>query len=66
MITSATQATEIAVGYLKPYYEYSKPQSAKRVNGRWVVKVDVGLLMVKIATVEIDASTGEVISYDLG
>ena len=65
MITSAKQATEIATEFLNEYFTAQKPISTKKGNGNWVVKVDVGLFLTQIATVEIDADSGEVLSYVL-
>jgi len=65
MITSAKQATETATEFLKEYFTVQKPRSAKKEDGNWVVKVDVGLFLTEIATVEIDTDSEEILSYEL-
>ncbi|MBI4306692.1 MAG: hypothetical protein HY678_10280 [Chloroflexi bacterium] len=63
-INSADQATEKAVQFLKRHFAFQQPKSAKQVNGEWIVKVNVGLFFEQIATVTIDAKSGEVTAYD--
>lgn len=65
MITSAKEATEIAMEFLGTYFVARKPLSAKRQNGTWVVKVDVGFFATEVATVEIDADDEQILLYDL-
>ena len=65
MITSAKRATEIATEFLTSYFSFQKPLSAKKGNGLWVVKVDVGTFAPEVATIEIDSDNGEILSYDL-
>lgn len=63
-IESADQATEIAVGFLKKYYQIlQRPLSAKPEQGKWVVEVDVGAFFTIVAKVTIDAATGTILDY---
>ena len=64
-VESAQAATEIAVEFVKRHYLIAQPKSAKRENGAWAVSIDVGALVVKIATVKISAETGEIEEYDI-
>lgn len=63
-IESAEQATEIAVDFLKKYYQIlQKPLSAKLEQGQWIVEVDVGVFHTIAARVVIDAETGKILTY---
>ena len=64
-IKSAAEATKIATTFLKQYYGFLRPISAERNNGNWQVRIDVGVVMRQIASVEIDASSGDVTGYSL-
>ncbi len=65
-IESADQATGIAVGFLKTYYEIlQRPLSAKLDQGNWIVEVDVGPFFPKIAKVTIEAETGTILDYQV-
>ncbi len=64
-INSAARATFIAKSFLEEYYSFLRPISAVRENGHWVVKIDVGPLAKVIASVKIDAQTGEILEYDI-
>jgi len=64
-VKSAPQATEIAVSFVEKHRFFARPLSAVRENGNWVVKIDVGPLGKEIASVKIDAKTGEILEYDI-
>lgn len=64
-VTSAEQATNIAINFLKRYYYFARPVSAKRSNGTWEVLLDVGIVERKVARTEIDGATGEIVAYEL-
>jgi hypothetical protein len=64
-VTSAKQATDLAIQFLQQYYWFNKPLSASKKGNIWGVKVDVGGFIVQVADVQIDASTSEVIGYEL-
>jgi hypothetical protein len=65
-IESAEQATEIAVDFLKKYYQIlQKPLSARLEQGKWTVEVDVGVFHTLAARVIIDASTGRILTYEV-
>ena len=64
-IKSAAEATKIASTFLKQYYGFLRPISAKRYEGIWKVRIDVGVVDETIAEVEVDASTSEVIEYSM-
>jgi len=62
-VKSATEATRIATSFLKQYYSFLRPISAKKDNDHWIVQVDVGIVVSQIADVEIDASTADITGY---
>ena len=64
MITSASQATEVAVEFLKRYFPFIAPVKAQKENGLWLVQADVGAVAVRLATVVVDAQTGEIRSFE--
>jgi len=64
-VKSAPQATEIAMSFVSEHRFFARPLSAARENGHWIVKIDVGPLAREIASVKIDAKTGEILEYDI-
>ena len=64
-VKDAADATQIAIQFLMKYSLYNKPKGATLANGKWTVKVDVGLTIVRLATVEIDATNREILSYNI-
>ena len=56
----AIKVTEKAREHLKPFASF-QPISARKLDGYWLVKVDVGLLEVKVLELEIEDVNGEVI-----
>ena len=64
-VKSAPQATEIAIAFVGKHRFFARPLSAIRENGNWVVKIDVGPLAKEIASVKIDAKTGEILEYEI-
>jgi hypothetical protein len=61
----ARTATDVAVRFIKQYRLAALPKGATKANGKWVVKVDVGVLDTRIATVEIDAKTSQILEYNI-
>ncbi|MFH1140778.1 MAG: hypothetical protein V1724_03700 [Chloroflexota bacterium] len=62
-VDSAEVATDIAVTFIKKYKQLAIPLAAHREEDLWVVTLDVGALIVKIATVRIEAATGTIKDY---
>jgi len=63
-VNNAKKATEIALGFLKQYYFYTKPLKANQQNTTWIVDIDVGPLQTEIVTVKINAHDGSIINYE--
>lgn len=64
-IRSAGKATEVAAAFLKQYYGFLRPVSAEKNNGTWLVKIDVGAVLQKIAEITVDASSAEIVDYKI-
>ena len=61
----ARAATDIAVQFIRQYRLTALPKGATKANGKWTVKVDVGVLDTRIATVEVDAKTKQILEYNI-
>ncbi len=64
-VKSATEATEIAVKFIKKDRWWVRPLKAVRENGTWRVEVDVGPLSKTVATLKIDAQSGKIMEYNI-
>jgi hypothetical protein len=64
-IKSASQATELAVSFIKKYRFTTRPLKAVRENDTWLVEVDVGPILPAIAKVKLDASSGDILEYNI-
>ena len=64
-VRSATEATQIAMKFIRNYRMIASPIKAVRDNDTWLVKIDVGPLFKTEASVKIDAKSGEVLEYDI-
>ena len=64
-VKSAEKATQVATTFLKQYYYFLRPISAKREDSTWIVRVDVGALKPEIAEIKIDALTSDIKAYSI-
>ena len=66
-VKSASHATTIAQSFVRKHLGVFsiRPKKAVREDGVWLVEIDVGLILPAIATVKVDASSGEILEYDL-
>ena len=65
-IESAEQATDIAVSFLKKHYTTrQEPLTVRPEQGYWVVEVDVGAFLARIARVIINGETGEIFEFQV-
>ena len=62
---SATKATEIAHSFVKKYRFPARPLKAVREEDTWLVEIDVGPILPAVARVKVDASSGEILEYDI-
>lgn len=66
VVDSAEQATAIALSFLKDGgWAFPRAVGAHKENTVWVVQVDVGAVLYRVATVRIDASSGTIIDYNI-
>ena len=65
-VESAVQATDIAVEFIKQHYPiFHRPLKATQEQGIWLVEVDVGPFLPRVARLSVDAGTGEIVSYEI-
>jgi len=64
-VKSAAEAMEIAHSFIKKYSPVALPMKAEKEGDVWLVDVDVGALVVKIAKIKVDARTGDILSYEI-
>ena len=66
-VKSATEATEIALSFLKEHYQFvpQEPIKAAKEDNVWLVEIDVGLLRTRIAKIKIDARTADILEYSI-
>ncbi|MBE0516619.1 MAG: hypothetical protein IBX41_04400 [Methanophagales archaeon] len=68
-IKNASEATEKAVSFLMEKYplrgRIARPIKTARENDLWVVEFNIGIARVLIATIKIDAVSGEILEYNI-
>lgn len=64
-VTTADEATRIAVEFLRRYRPVVLPLKAHKVDDVWVVEVDVGIFQVIRGWVKVSAATGAILEYEL-
>lgn len=66
-VKTALQATTIAESFVKEHLSvfFTRPKKAVREGEFWLVEIDIGPIIPKIAKFKIDANSGEIMEYDL-
>jgi hypothetical protein len=64
-IKTAEQATQIAVAFVKRYYNFVFPIETKKENHVWIVDLDISVFRPKIARVKINSVTGAVDNFSV-
>ncbi|HID28224.1 MAG TPA: hypothetical protein EYP22_10520 [Methanosarcinales archaeon] len=68
-IKNASEATEKALSFLMEKYplrsRIAKPVKTSRENNLWIVELNIGIVRVLIATMKIDAVSGEILEYNI-
>jgi len=64
-VDDAERAMEIAHYYMKKDRTVALPMKAVRQNDVWLVDIDIGAVRLEIATVKIDAKTGDILSHEI-
>lgn len=62
-VKTASEATDIALTFMKKYRWFARPLKAVREGDVWFVEIDVGPLTTDVAKVKIDAKTGDILEY---
>ena len=64
-VKSAQEATKIAHSFVKQYRTYARPMKAVRENDIWLVEIDVGAFVAKVANIKIDVKTADILEYTI-
>jgi len=64
-VDTADKAMEVAHSFIKKYSPVALPMKAVKEGDVWLVDVDVGAFVAKIAKVKVDATTGDILSYEI-
>ncbi len=59
-VQTVEQATQIALDFVRKYYAFVFPVSARRETSRWIVDMDISYFSSRFARVRILAETGVV------
>ncbi len=59
-VQTIEQATQIALDFVRKYYTFVFPVSARRETSRWIVDMDISYFSSRYARVRILAETGAV------
>ena len=58
MIQTVEQATQVAIDFLRKYYSFVYPISARKENSRWIVDLDISYFRPGYVRVKIVPETG--------
>jgi hypothetical protein len=64
-VKSAPEATKIAQEYIAKHKLIARPLKAIREKDTWFVDLDVGVLSVVKAKIQVNAKTGKITEYDI-
>ena len=64
-VETAQDATDIAIGFLKPHWGFVRPLTAKQRRGVWTIDVDVGARWERLGWVRVSRETGKVVDYNI-
>ena len=62
-VKSAPEATQIAEKFVEKHFFFTRPLTAIRKDDTWTVEIDVGPIIISVATVKIDAKSREILEY---
>jgi hypothetical protein len=57
-VQTVEQATRTAIDFVRKYYSFVYPVSARRENSRWIVDLDISYFRPSYVRVKIVAETG--------
>lgn len=59
-VQNVEQATQLAMDFVRKYYTFAFPVSARKESFRWIVDLDISYFRPSYARVRIQAETGTV------
>ena len=59
-VQSLEQATQLALDFVRKYYSFAFPMSARKENSRWIVDLDISYFKPSYIRVQIEAVTGAI------
>ena len=59
-IQSVDQATRVALDFVRKYYSFASPMSARKENSRWIVDMDISYFKPSYIRVRIEEGTGAI------
>lgn len=59
-VQSVEQATQLALDFVRKYYSFVFPMSARKENSKWIVDLDISYFKPSYIRVQIDVGTGTI------
>ncbi|PKB71308.1 MAG: hypothetical protein BZY87_06305 [SAR202 cluster bacterium Io17-Chloro-G6] len=63
-ISNAEEAINAADHFMRKYYSYMRPLSAKQDEQTWLVVFDVGVVKIQRVEVRIESETGSILEFN--
>ena len=59
-VQSVEQATQLALDFVRKYYSFAFPMSARKENSKWIVDMDISYFKPSYIRVRIEEGTGAI------
>ena len=59
-VQSVEQATQLAIDFVRKYYSFAFPMSARKENSKWIVDMDISYFKPSYIRVRIEEGTGAI------
>ena len=59
-VQSVEQATQVALEFVRKYYSFAFPMSARKENSKWIVDMDISYFKPSYIRVRIEEGTGAI------
>lgn len=59
-VQSVEQATQLALDFVRKYYSFAFPMSARKENSKWIVDLDISFFKPSYIRVRIQEGTGAI------
>lgn len=59
-VQSVEQATQLALDFVRKYYSFAFPMSARKENSKWIVDMDISYFKPGYIRVRIEEGTGAI------